>query len=63
MQLPVVLALRPEVQRGSLRQVERVWLHWHAAPRYIQMPSDSLRDIDLLLDSFHLDTTAYTSPG
>ena len=63
MQLPMVLALRPKVQRRSLRPMERLWLHRNAAPRHIEMSCNPLCNPDLPLGSIHLDPTAHPSPG
>ena len=60
MQLPVVLAVRPEVQGGPLRQMERVRLHWPPIHRRVgQVQALLVCSALALVDTPHPDNEAH----
>ena len=61
MQLPVVLVVRPTLQRRPLRQVERFRVPGHAASRHFQVPSCGLRKPHAPAGAFHSDFEAHSS--
>ena len=63
MQLPMVLALWLKIQRGPLRQVERLRMSWHAVLGHIKMPSANCSYTPILPDPSYIDLQTNPSPA